>query len=189
MFRNFGLKASLLVVMVALCVCVPIVNAEVVNWTSPTTEWLYSVFMLSSDDGWAVGNVGTIIHWDGTEWSNVTSPTTQSPKSVYMVSSDDGWAVGIYCPIIHWDGTEWSTVTSPAGGFLRSVYMVSSDDGWGVGWEGTILQWTGTEWIIPEFPPIVLMPLLIGVTLVAVILTKTASKKRRRPLLPSKTPL
>ena len=149
MLRSVVLRASLLVLMVSLCVGMPIVNAEgvVLNWTSPTTRHLYSVFMVSPDDGWAVGAFGTIIHWDGADWSNVTSPTTFQLNSVFMLSASDGWAVGI---------------------------------------SGTIIQWTGTEWI-PEFPTIVLMPLLISVTLVAVILAKTASKKRRKPSLPSKT--
>jgi len=149
MFSNFGLKASSLVVMVALCLGVPIVNAEVepLNWTSPTTHQLNSVFMVGADDGWAVGYDGTIIRWDGTDWSNVTSPTTAA---------------------------------------LFSVFMVSVDDGWAVGGDGTIIRWTGTEWI-PEFPTAILMPLLLSLTLVAVILAKTASKKRRKPSLPSKT--
>ena len=151
MLRNFGLKAILLVVMVALCVRVPIVNAEgsVLNWTSPTTAPLVSVHMVTADDGWAVGWSGTMIHWNGTDWSNVTSPTQKG---------------------------------------LGSVFMVTADDGWAVGWDGTIIRWTGTEWI-PEFPTIVLTALLISLTLVAVILAKTTSKKRRKPSLPSKTTL
>jgi photosystem II stability/assembly factor-like uncharacterized protein len=188
MFRNFGLKASLLVVMVALCVGVPIANAEVepLNWTSPTTEDPSSVFMVSASDGWAVGGYGRIIHWDGTDWSNVTSPTTaQFLGDVFMVSADDGWAVGADGTIIHWDGTSWSNVTSPTTEHLGDVFMVSADDGWAVG-NYACIRWTGTEWI-PEFPTIVLMPLLISLTLVAVILAKTASKKRRKPSLPSKT--
>jgi len=148
------------------------------------------VFMVGADDGWAVGYKGTIIHWDGTEWSNVTSPTTANLYSLHMVSADDGWAVGYpvgyYGTIIHWDGTEWSNVTSPTTLPLESLHMVSADDGWAVGWFGTIIRWTGAEWI-PEFPTIVLTPLLISLTLVAVILAKTVLKKRRKPLLPSKT--
>ena len=145
------LKASLLVMMVSLCVGVPIVSAEgvVLSWTSPTTAILSSVFMVSADDGWAVGSGGTIIRWDGTEWSTVTSPTTV---------------------------------------FLYSVFMVSADDGWAVGNSGEIIQWTGTEWI-PEFPTVIIMPLLISLTLVVVIIAKTASKKRTKPAILSKTQL
>ena len=187
MWKSDVLKVILLVLMASLCLGVPIVNAQVVvlNWTSPTTADLNSVFMVSADDGWAVGvggTGGTIIHWDGTEWSNVTSPTTANLYSLHMVSADDGWAVGYpvgyYGTIIHWDGTEWSNVTSPTMYYLTSVFMVSADDGWAVGLGGTIIRWTGTEWI-PEFPTAILTPLLISVTLVVVILAKTASKSAR----------
>jgi chitodextrinase len=147
---RFCLKARLLVVLVALCVFMPIVTAEgveVLSWTSPTTNWLRSVFMVSADDGWAVGNDGTIIRWDGTNWNIVTSPTTQSLLSVFMVSSTIGWAVGNHGTIIRWDGTNWSEITSPTSYDLESVFMLSADDGWAVGYGGTIIRWTGTEWI------------------------------------------
>ena len=227
MLRNFGLKAILLVVMVALCVRVPIVNAEVepLNWTSQTTEHLRSVYMVTDTNGWAVGYNGTIIrwdgtswstvtspttiggftdvfmvsaddgwavgpsraiHWDGTDWSNVTNPATMGLYSVFMVSADEGWAVGESGRIMRWDGADWSAVTSPTTWDLYSLHMVGADDGWAVGDNGTIIRWTGTEWI-PEFPTAILTPLLISLTLVAVILAKTASKKRRKPSLPSKT--
>ena len=183
MRSNFVLEASLPVMMLLLCLGVPIVQAEgaLSNWTSPTTEFLYSVYMMASDDGWAVGYAGTIIRWNGTQWSNATSPTGDFLRSVHMVGSDDGWAVATYGAIIHWNGTEWSIVTSPINGNWVSVFMVASDDGWAVGTYGRIIHWTGTEWI-PEFSPIILMSLLIGLTLVAVVWAKTASKKRARRL-------
>jgi len=143
MWRSVFLKASMLVVMVLLCGSVLIVNAEVVlplNWTSPTTLNLYDVFMVSASDGWAVGSGGTMIHWDGSSWSNVTSPAAA----------------------------------------LRSVFMVSASDGWAVGYAGTIIRWTGTVWI-PEFPTAILMPLLMTLSLVVVIITKTVLKKRKTP--------
>jgi len=109
MWRSFVFKVSLLVVMVLLCVGVPIVNAEGVlsNWTSPTTRHLRSVFMVNASDGWAVGDAGTIIRWDGDDWRTVTSPTGHGLLSVFMISADDGWAVGWDGTIIQWTGTEW----------------------------------------------------------------------------------
>jgi len=142
--------------------------------------------MVSASDGWAVGRNGTIVRWDGTDWSTVTSPTTAVLHSVFMVSASDGWAVGTYGTIIRWNGVAWSTVTSPTTQHLYSVYMVSAVDGWAVGWGGTIIRWTGTLWI-PEFPSVILMPLLITITLVAVVITKALPKKRRSASIPSKT--
>ena len=179
MLRSFILKASLLMVMVALCVGLPTINAEAVplNWTSPTTSTLISVSMVGASDGWAVGSDGTIIRWNGTDWSNVTSPTTNHLKSVFMVDASEGWAVGAWGTIIHWNGADWSNVTSPTTEWLESGYIVSTGDGWVVGQSGTIIRWTGTEWI-PEFTTAILMPLLIGLTLVAIVIAKAAVKKQ-----------
>lgn len=90
-------------------------------------------------------------------------------------------------PIVTAKGASLSW-TSPTAYDLWSVFMVSTDDGWAVGDGGAIIQWTGTEWI-PEFAAVMFTPLLMSITLVAVILAKTASKKRRKPSLPSKTQL
>ena len=144
--RSFAFEVGLIVMMVlsALCVSLPTVKARDVvplDWTSPTTNNLYSVFMVSATDGWAVGYYGAIIHWDGSSWSNVTSPTTRA---------------------------------------LRSVFMVSASDGWAVGTGGTIIRWTGTVWI-PEFSTAILMPLLMTLSLVVVVITKTVLKKRKTP--------
>ena len=174
------LKELILPVMIlSLCVGAPIVQAS--STTSPTTEFLHSVFMVDADDGWAVGDNGAIIHWNGAQWSNTTSPTGDFLRSVYMVSSDDGWAVATYGAIIHWNGAQWDLVASPVIGNWFSVFMVDSDDGWVVG-DGKILQWTGAEWV-PEFSAIVLMALLISLTLAAIILAKTVSRKNTKQLL------
>ncbi|UCE95344.1 MAG: hypothetical protein JSV51_06330 [Candidatus Bathyarchaeota archaeon] len=70
MSRRF-LKASLLVMTASLCAGALIAGAKgvMVNWTSPTTAWLRAVDMMSTDDGWAVGDGSTIIRRDGTGWN------------------------------------------------------------------------------------------------------------------------
>lgn len=125
---------------------------------SPTDRTLISVYMLSSTDGWAVGEGGTIIRWNGSSWSTIASPTKDYLMSVYMLSRSDGWAVG-FPPgagwavgidkggtIIRWDGSSWSNVTSPTTSALYSVYMLSSTDGWAVGYRGTVIRWDGSSW-------------------------------------------
>ena len=106
-----------------------------------------------ADDGWAVGQSGTIIRWNGESWNNVASPTGQNLNSVFMVSANDGWAVGQGGTIIRWNGTSWNNVASPTGQNLNSVFMVSANDGWAVGRRtgGTtngwvFLRWNGVSW-------------------------------------------
>jgi len=119
--------------------------------------------MLNSNDGWAVGDSGTIIHWEGVSWSIVDVPSVANIKlaSVFIVNANDGWIVGEHGVILHWDGVSWKAVSSllgisPQVG-LNSVFMVNSNDGWAVGWEktpspfetrmkGVILRWDGASW-------------------------------------------
>jgi hypothetical protein len=66
--------------------------------------------MVGTSDGWIVGNLGTILRWDGSSWSSETSPTTNTLWSIYMVTVNDGWAVGTFGTIIRY------SVTPPVGG-------------------------------------------------------------------------
>jgi photosystem II stability/assembly factor-like uncharacterized protein len=112
---------------------------------------LESVNMISSTEGWAVGQRAVIVRWNGTKWSVEKEPEFMGAPwlwSVDMVSSTDGWAVGSGGDILRWDGTSWEYVTSPipANKHLFSVDMVSSTDGWAVGSDGCIIHWDGTSW-------------------------------------------
>ncbi|MBU1488130.1 PKD domain-containing protein, partial [bacterium] len=72
---------------------------------TPTSNSSYSVSMVSATDGWAVGGYGTILHYDGTSWSEFSSPTSNYLVSVTMVSATDGWAVGTGSTILRFVGT------------------------------------------------------------------------------------
>ena len=82
---------------------------------------LFSVDMLSSADGWAVGSDGCIIRWDGTSWLNVSSPTSSWLSAVSMVDSTDGWIVGADGGIFRW---EQQGVVSPMVYFGVAIVVV-----------------------------------------------------------------
>jgi peptidoglycan/xylan/chitin deacetylase (PgdA/CDA1 family)/photosystem II stability/assembly factor-like uncharacterized protein len=110
---------------------------------------LESVDMVSSTEGWAVGEKAVIIRWNGTTWTLARGPELAGAPwlwSVDMVSSTEGWAVGSGGDIMRWDGTSWEYVTSPTTKHLFSVNMVDSTDGWAVGSDGCIIHWDGTSW-------------------------------------------
>jgi hypothetical protein len=116
------------------------------DWTSPTRNNLFSAFMIQPDDGWAVGSLGTVIHWDGIQWTNATTATNCTLYSVSMVNETDGWAVGLNGTIIHWNGSMWENVSGPTFADLFSICMVDSKDGWAVGQGGAIIRWDGNQW-------------------------------------------
>lgn len=129
-----------------------------------TAGTLTAVFIVATNDVWAVGINATIIHWDGTSWATATVPAsvvTDNSRilSVFMLpGSIDGWAVGRTSAggaaiILRWSGTwptgVWSSVTPPAGASdLRAVAVFSATQAWAVGRSGTILRWDGAGWTL-----------------------------------------
>jgi hypothetical protein len=126
--------------------------------SSPVTDDLKSIAMTSASNGWAVGNGGTILHWNGNLWSKANSPTTQPLYAVKMISANNGWAVGGFGTILHWDGSSWNLVDSPIHPDLFSVDFLSPNEGWSVGWVpgggseryGAILKWNGSAWSMSQ---------------------------------------
>jgi hypothetical protein len=181
-------------VMAGLLLGVPAANAAG-SWetvTGPTTGILNSVFMVSSSEGWAVGDGGVILHYTGGSWSLYAgSPTTEDLWSVFMVSSSEGWAVGNSGVILHYAAGSWSLQTSPTTDKLYSVHMSSSTDGWAVGDGGVILHYLGQPSPAPTGTPVggviepvnrlsVLAPWLAVIGLVGCISTAVVVAKKRR---------
>lgn len=129
---------------------------------------LFSVFMVSATEGWAVGAGAVIYHYFGGTWSSVPSPlpATDTLRSVFMVSPTEGWAVGDDGSgngvIIQYTSGTWVGPVSPGSALniLRSVFMISSTEGWAVGDEGTIAHYSGGTWtrlpvnLVPTLPEI-----------------------------------
>lgn len=126
----------------------PIARWNGTSWQTfdPTTDDLYATAFLSSNDGWAVGEAGTIVHWNGSGWSTVASGTTQLLTALAFLSPVNGWAVGAAGTILHWNGSTWTAVPSQTSEYLRGIAMISPADGWIVGDGGTLLHWNGTTW-------------------------------------------
>jgi photosystem II stability/assembly factor-like uncharacterized protein len=120
--------------------------------TSPTTKELRSIDMISSNNGWAIGAQGTILHWNGTLWGTSSSPTSQNLYSVAMYDTYNGWAVGNGGTIVHWNGKNWLTTTSPITETLYSIDILSPTNAWAVGDAGKIIHWNGNFWLTAVSP-------------------------------------
>jgi hypothetical protein len=116
---------------------------------------LYGVHAVSTNDVWAVGHTFTVtleqtlaLHWDGTKWANVATPHPQRYsrlRSVDAAGAADVWAVGEIekqgkqrTLTQHFDGASWHTVPSPNEGitvdYMSSVSVAASNDVWAVGY-------------------------------------------------------
>ena len=125
-------------------------------WTQqrggPTQKTLYSVSALSSEEAWAVGEAGTVVHYHAGTGDLVATPFTTTLRAVQMLSPTDGWAVGGntgYSPgngiIAHWDGTSWTRVATPENA-LRAIAMTGTGEGWAVGEQGAVWKATRGVW-------------------------------------------
>jgi hypothetical protein len=74
---------------------------------------LHSSWGTSSANMYSVGDGGTILHFDGTNWTRMVSGTTLDIKTIWGTSSQNIWACG-YAPrtaasvLLHYDGNAWS---------------------------------------------------------------------------------
>lgn len=102
--------------------------------------------------GFAVGNSGQIVQFNGTNWVLVSSPTTQNLFGVYVVSAVEAWAVGNNGTLLRWNGSTWSTYSSSTTTNLRAIAMLDTDGdglanmGFAVGISGRIISYNGSSW-------------------------------------------
>ena len=117
-------------------------------WYNPLPQGntLRAVWGAASNDVWAAGDAGTLLHFDGANWSAPTpigAATNQDLYGLYGTSATDAWAVGLSGALVHWDGTTWTA--SPQSGVttnqtLRAVWGSAVNDYWAIGVTGTILH-------------------------------------------------
>jgi hypothetical protein len=124
----------------------PPASTVTVAWEYP---WLIAdligIWGSASDDIYAVGSFGKILHYDGIAWLDVPSPTRAHLSDIWGVAADHIVAVGSG-PIVHYDGTAWREENPHTDVALSSVWGCASDSIYAVGWRGTIRRFDGTAW-------------------------------------------
>ena len=113
----------------------------------------------SASDVWAVGDVGRILHWDGSAWSVIEDGESSAQLiGVWGTGPNDVWAVGAdsNAVVLHWDGTKWFRREMGNLGIdvLTGVWGSGPNDVWIAGWngrgvpwqQGAVARWDGTKW-------------------------------------------
>ncbi|NCC25408.1 MAG: hypothetical protein EOM25_09495 [Deltaproteobacteria bacterium] len=112
----------------------------------------------SAKYAWAAGGEGTILHYNGTEWTAQASGTTENLYGIAMndltedLTGTHGWAVGDNGAILYFDGTSWSPQSSGVTTNLRDVEIAYTSPDmtevsiFAVGEGGLILHYDGTSW-------------------------------------------
>lgn len=118
------------------------------------TVWaLRSVWGSSPDDVWAVGDFGTIIHWDGTEWRKVVInlPSDRAFWDVWGTDESNVYAVTLslsdQSELFHYDGNQWTEVTTQLPSMersLTSIWIDKNNTGYLAG--NTTIYYDGSNW-------------------------------------------
>ncbi len=134
-----------------LCTCSP----EGFCWEHPTPQgnYLRRVWGFSKNDIWAVGDLGTILHYDGKAWTSM--PLLDSERrqvgdrplvGIWGARPDDIWAVGDAGLILHYDGKAWTVNNNGiVSSDLLYVFGTSANDVWALGFDSTILRSDGVH--------------------------------------------
>ncbi len=121
--------------------------------TVPILNWVHGT---GPDDVWVGGVQGTLLHFDGTAWTDLSLPVDEAIWGLYAVASDDVYAVGgtsawggDTAMAMHFDGAEWSEIPIPSelGGptNLFKVHGVSATEIWMVGVGGVAMVGSGLD--------------------------------------------
>jgi hypothetical protein len=109
---------------------------------SGETNSLEGVWGSSGSDVFAVGDNGTILHYDGSTWSPMASGTTNNLFGVWGSSETNVFAVGSNGTILHYNGSTWSSMKSGTTNRLEGVWGSSGTDVFAVGEYGSILHYS-----------------------------------------------
>jgi hypothetical protein len=79
----------------------------------PTGAKLNRLWGTSAEDVWAVGEGGTIIHFDGARWAQVPSGTTDALVAIGGRGPGDAWAIGSRRTVLRLSGSTWRAAEMP----------------------------------------------------------------------------
>jgi len=113
------------------------------------TVRLYGIDFIDQNEGWVVGNNGTIFHTTnrGTNWNTQTSGTTVSLRDVEFLSSTRGWVVGASGQVRYTlnGGTNWTQKNLGSSATLDGICFTDTSNAWIVGY-GPYPAYAGEIW-------------------------------------------
>ncbi|HPQ66803.1 MAG TPA: hypothetical protein PLI51_08765, partial [bacterium] len=117
---------------------------------------LYGVWCPSTASGWAVGDGGTILRYDGTDWIREGTAPDADFRAVWGASTDSAWAVGRNGRIARFQGSGWTEVSSGTELDLYAIWGANDGDIWVGGDSYLFGHFDGGSWQMQtmDVPPL-----------------------------------
>ena len=139
--------AKAIILTVSLVFALPLIaEGGVEEQSSGTLNNLRGVWGSSGTDVFAVGESGTILRYDGANWSGMSSGTSEHLTGIWGSSETDVFAIGGNGLILHYDGVSWSEMWSPTTSSLYDIWGNSGSNIFAVGYGGTCIHYDGNSW-------------------------------------------
>ena len=152
---GFGKKTAFLAVLpivISLTLVSPFLLDSTVRadgWAphdSGTSVALYGLWGDSPSSVFACGDSGTVLHFDGNQWSSLSTGVGQVLYGIWGHSPSNVFIAGNAGTILHYDGNTWTRMTSDTQNHLNAVWGTAPDDVFAAGSKGTILRYDGASW-------------------------------------------
>jgi len=116
-------------------------NGTTLFKTTTGTSFIYGIHGTGPNDIHAVVTNGTVLHYDGSYWSQpLVVGTGAGLRDVWAHSATVAFAVGDSGTILRYDGASWSSMTSGTTEALYGVWGTGPTDVYAVGTNGTMLH-------------------------------------------------
>lgn len=101
---------------------------------------LRKLHFTDTDTGWAVGDYGTILEFDGERWEKIKNRTYERLYSLHFIDSDKGWIAGNKGTILYTTdgGKNWNIEKNSIKSNIYGIYFIDKNRGWIVGEKGLI---------------------------------------------------
>ncbi len=116
--------------------------------SSPTRNDLNAIALSSPNEGWAVGQFGTILRLHEGEWSEAVVRTRISAtlNAIALSGPNDGWAVGEHGAMVQLSNGVWDQGPALTIFGLYAVVLNDANNGWATTSVGDILRLTDGAW-------------------------------------------
>ncbi len=106
----------------------------------PQGNSLRGIWGSGPNDVFAVGDTGTVLHYDGKQWTAMASGVAVALSSVWGTGPRDVYAVGDSGTIIRYDGSKWSSMPSGTSERLDAIWGSGPDDLFVIGYDLLLSQ-------------------------------------------------
>jgi hypothetical protein len=137
--ESFKYHVIIFMLFAGACIA-PDAFAEWVSMPSGVTNNLKSVWGSASNDVFAVGSNGVILHYDGATWTKMGTATTANLEAISGSAANNIVAAGITGTFLRYKGTSWLSTGSSSNQNLTGVWSSPSSESFVVGENGTIQQ-------------------------------------------------